>query len=869
MLTLKEKIKYFCLIVVISIVRKKHLKSCINYFIIAILSVGFYSCSTQKDKFLNRNYHKATSKFNGYFNGKESLKEAIAKLEKSYQEDYNNLLPTSILGDQKQAQKIYQQLNRTIDKAGLIIERHSMEIKGDEKNKWIDDSYFLIGKALFYKQEYTEALEMFAYINREYEGYIADLSILWSARAQIELENFNTAEQQILYLDREVKLKKSDYALFLEINANYHIQQKNWKEVITYLSKTIKYSRDKKKRVRLTYIIGQIYHQLEDYKSAYNAFDKVVRMNPEYAFLFNALLSRARAFEPKHYDSSKLINEINKMLKDDKNIDYKDQIYFALAEIALKEEQKDLAMDHLLDATANNSGNDQQQSIAHLTLAEIYFNDAAYLSAQVHYDTAITFLSENHPDFDAVSKKRESLNELVDLYNTITLNDSLYSLSELDEGELKTIIDEIIEEKKEEERLAKEALRASAGSRSNTNSRNQFNPLSAGGGKWYFYNPSAISFGYSEFITKWGERRLEDDWRRKNKKQIFLDEEEDEEEKDIYSQEYYMDLIPFTDSAKSATTDLIVECFYQLGLIYKEELKDFNEAVNTLETLIEAYPKNKYEALSYYQLYTLYKLLNDDSIAEEYVQKLKQEYPDCEYLKMIFDPEGYYSENKELVDSAFVYYEEIYAAFSNHKYEYVLAENRALEFKYESHPVAGQLSLLSALSNGHMFGEDTLKVKLDELINTYYSGEVVDEAREILQGLENKSVEPEETRFELDLNERHYYVLALEGGRTNINKTKITVSDFNRKFYNINEYKTQSLMLNIDYQLIIVKPFENGNTALKYLEAIKNTVALKELLGTSDYEHFIISSSNFKAFYKDKSLDKYVVYFEGMYLKQK
>ena len=849
--------------------RKKHLKFCVNYFIIAILCVVFYSCSTQKDKFLNRSYHKTTSKFNGYFNGKESLKEAISKLEKTHQEDYSNLLPTTILGDQKQAQKIYPQLNRTIDKAGLVIERHSMEIKGEEKNKWVDDSYFLIGKALFYKQEYSEAIEMFAFINREYEGYISALSILWSTRAQIELENFTTAEEQMLYLDREVRLKKADYALFLEINANYHAKQKNWEKVITYLSKAIKYSAEKKKRVRLTYIMGQIYHQLEDYKSAYNAFDRVVRMNPEYEFLFNALLSRARAFDPKHNDSSKLISEINKMLKDDKNNDYKDQIYFALAEIALKEEEKERAIDYLLNATANNTGNDQQQSIAHLTLAEIYFNDSEYLSAQVHYDTAITFLSENHPDFDDLSKKRESLNELVSLYNTIALNDSLYSLSELGEDELKTIIDAIIEEKKEEDRLAKEALRANAGPRSNTNTRNQFNPMSGGGGKWYFYNPSAISFGYSEFITKWGERRLEDDWRRKNKRQIILDEEEDGEEKDIYSQEYYMDLIPFTDSAKSATIDLIVESFYQLGLIYKEELKDFNEAVNAFETLIEAYPKNKYEPLSYYQLYTSYKLLNNDSSAKEYVQKLKQEYPDCEYLKMIIDPEGYYSENKESIDSAFVYYEEVYTAFSNHEYEYVLAKNAALDSLYEAHPIAEQLSLISALSHGHLFGEDTLKAKLDEIINTYYSGEVVDEAREILQGLESKNTEPEETRFELDLNEEHYYILALEGGRTNINKTKITVSDFNRKFYNIKEYKTQSLMLNIDYQLIIVKPFENGNSALKYLEAIKNAEELKELLGTSDYEHFIISSSNFKAFYKDKSLDKYVVYFEGMYLKQK
>ena len=73
-------------------------------------------------------------------------------------------------------------------------------------------------------------------------------------------------------------------------------------------------------------------------------------------------------------------------------------------------------------------------------------------------------------------------------------------------------------------------------------------------------------------------------------------------------------------------------------------------------------------------------------------------------------------------------------------------------------------------------------------------------------------------------------------------------------------------MLNIDYQLIIVKTFKNANKALSYLGGIKNNTELKELLGTSDYEHFIISSSNFKTFYKDKTLDKYVVYFEGMYL---
>ena len=77
-------------------------------------------------------------------------------------------------------------------------------------------------------------------------------------------------------------------------------------------------------------------------------------MNPEYELLFNALLSRARAFDPKYNDSSKLVAEINKMLKDDKNNDYKDQIYFALAEIALKEGLNNQAINHLLISTAKH-----------------------------------------------------------------------------------------------------------------------------------------------------------------------------------------------------------------------------------------------------------------------------------------------------------------------------------------------------------------------------------------------------------------------------------------------------------------------------------------------------------------------------------
>ena len=40
------------------------------------------------------------------------------------------------------------------------------------------------------------------------------------------------------------------------------------------------------------------------------------------------------------------------------------------------------------------------------------------------------------------------------------------------------------------------------------------------GGQWYFYNPATLSFGLSEFRKTWGKRKLEDDWRRSNKKSL-------------------------------------------------------------------------------------------------------------------------------------------------------------------------------------------------------------------------------------------------------------------------------------------------------------------------------------------------------------
>ncbi len=248
------------------------MKNLLTYLSVLLIAVSLYSCSTSKDRFLNRAYHRTAAHYNGYFNGVESLKEALLKLEKNHNEDYSSLLPTTVLGDAKQAQKIFPQLNRVIDKAANVVEFHSMDFRGVEKNKWIDDSYFLMGKALFYKQEYGKAIEMLSYISREYDGYISDIAVLWSTRAQIEMGNFTTAKKQLLFLESDARLKKKDQVLLAEVNANYHLKKQNWDTAIEYLNTALKYTKDKAQKARFTYIIAQLYQKLEDYDTAYEYF---------------------------------------------------------------------------------------------------------------------------------------------------------------------------------------------------------------------------------------------------------------------------------------------------------------------------------------------------------------------------------------------------------------------------------------------------------------------------------------------------------------------------------------------------------------------------------------------------------------------
>ena len=66
------------------------------------------------------------------------------------------------------------------------------------------------------------------------------------------------------------------------------------------------------------------------------------------------------------------------------------------------------------------------------------------------------------------------------------------------------------------------------------------------------------------------------------------------------------------------STAKIVDAYYNIAMIYKEQLNDQPKAVATFEELLKRFPENKYKLQCYYQLYRTYLAMGDPDKSNYY-----------------------------------------------------------------------------------------------------------------------------------------------------------------------------------------------------------------------------------------------------------
>nr|NQU93665.1 tetratricopeptide repeat protein [Bacteroidota bacterium] len=883
------------------------LKSVAYFVVLMMIFFAFESCSRKKNSFTRRVYHNLTAHYNAYWNGNESFKEGVAELEKNVKDNYTLILPVYKYGTEQDAQSIFPNMDRAMEKASKVIQSHSMYFKRKEYVRWIDDSYMLIGKAYFYKKEFSSARRTFEFITNRFakddSRYEAEL---WLARTYNQTEEFEKAVSMLDNLNSSLRSEKAPASLeknFTKVYANYFILQQDYEPAIKYLQRAIEINTKKKDKNRLRFILAQIYQELGDLQEAAKLYQLVIKKNPTYEMSFNAKINLAKTYDAKASNRSMIVKKLNKMLKDSKNEEYRDQIYFALAEIYLKDKDVKKAIEYLTLSVSTSVSNDYQKSLSALKLAEIHFDKQTYSLAQAYFDTTMQFLPLEYPNYDELKDKTETLTELITNLTIVQDQDSLQNLARMPEEERNKVIDAFIKKIAEEEaRLqAEEVERQRTLSMLEQTNRQQNRAIQQSGG-WYFYNPSSVSFGYTEFQKKWGRRKLEDLWRLSSKQIVadFGDEEEDLAasdslatdstlvvETDPKKRDFYLQDLPMTEEKLVESNALIEEAIYIMGFIYKDGLKDNEKSIETLELLIERFPATEHGLQVYYQLYKNWEEVPDDERALYYRNMIVRDFPDSDYARIIIDP------NYNLVlqaqrNAAKNFYEDTYSAYLNNQFYMVVNNyNEAVE-KYPESNLLSKFEMLKALSVGQIQNLDSLAVSLEYLIATYPDSEVKPLAEDILSRLRRdesgnlviseqptggdeiagKVVGEEEniiTPYLINLNTVHFFLFIVDGSKTNINALKIRLSDFNSKYYRTLSLKINSIIFKNELQMITVGNFENAENVMDYLRAVtENPYILAQLEGTS-YESMVISVDNYPILYREKDLEVYKSFFKSTY----
>jgi tetratricopeptide (TPR) repeat protein len=860
--------------------------------LLLILAASFlYSCSTQKDRWTNVKYHELTTHYNGYFNGNESYKAGVERLEANVDENFDEVLPIYITGDENNAKAIFGDMDRAIQKATKMIEKHSMRIKGEEKNRWIDENYMLIGKARFYRMEYISALDAFNFVYLKFPNdpsyYEAQL---WIARTHMAMGNYTSA---LLSLDNIAGERNTPEELRTEINAFYaqaYYDRGMYEDAIDFMFQSLAQAKDKEKRIRRTFILGQLYEKNGECHKAVPQYGEVVKLNPEYKYEFNAQIRRALCVSERGRNKNAIKDALIKMAEDDKNAEYLDQIYYALGEIAYNEEKTEEAIQYFKASSASSVGNMKQKAMTYMRLAEIFFENRKYVPAQAYYDSTMMVLPREHVDYVEISRLTKNLTELVTHLITIQTQDSLQALARMSESDRNKAIDKMINKIKEDEKRAEREAQRGFNQKMRIEQENRDRGGGGTGGGWYFYNPSTVSFGYSEFTRIWGDRKLEDNWRRRNKLVTSTDVNDAISETDTiwvgdsmmvvdkYDREYYLRFIPLTDSALAVSDSMIQNAYYQVGYIYKEKLNDLLKSADSFESLLKRYPDTPKKLRLYFNLYRVYTSLQFDKEASHYKSLILNEYPNSEYAQVILDPE-YFQKKEQEANKVEDYYRDTYTLFTQRKYSSVIKNAEYAIKAYPGHPLLSKFAFLRALSLGSK-GEEELIAALEELIANYNGTAEAEEARAMLRyykadvsestGESEDSVDDAllaeaEKLYQDGSGKQHFFVLIAPNGSVDFNTLNSFVSDFNRNFFETQNLNVRSLFLDQDNQMISVRTFKDDEIAKNYFTSLSSEPNVQNYLNVEGVHMFLISTENFTAFYQDKRVDVYKAYFNAHY----
>ncbi|MBP1630147.1 MAG: tol-pal system protein YbgF [Bacteroidetes bacterium] len=724
---------------------KRTLKILFTLVVISFL----VSCSTKKNKWYTRAYHSTVAHYNAYWNGNDAFKQGIKTVNEAQKDDFSRILPVFKVGLNDNVATIKPNMERAIEKSSKVIKKHSMFIDQKERNPEIKKAYLLIGKSSFYKKDYKTATATFKYIINSYkDNDVAYEAMIWLAFTYCKTKEYSLSEttlDQVRNKIQDGKAPKSLNKFLYSVYAETAIDQKKYGKALEYIQLAKKNSWSRSFNTRLMFIEAQFYQQANELERASKLYGKTSSRATSFDMQFASKLFQAMCYDPKKGNSKKIISKLDDMAQEKKNEIYKDQIFYALAEIYYKDKNVDKACLYWEKSVNASFNNDNQKISSSLRYADVNYDLLEkYEQAQMYYDTALSVMKRDYPNYDKIKSKQIVLTNLVTNIRIVNRWDSLMAMSNLSLAELDTKIVEWISQykKREEEKKKAEMLAKALSQRATTgNPYDQYQQQSS----WYFYNNNTVQAGKTEYIRIWGNRKLEDNWRLSDKQQSFdLSELEDSTSsedidsldtfgqpikkpvittQDPLSKDFYTKDIPRTQGQKDTANFEISKALLTIGYIYYQGLSNNGKAISTFLELQKRFPTYQTTLPSSYHLYRIYDKIGQTPNANYYKNKVLKEYPESEFAMMISNPD-YWQELAKSNTKSERLYKNVYDTYSNNDYQSAIQLAKDAIDSLNFGPYIPRLLYIEALSKGKLHGIDSLMNYLNMIVFNYPSSEI-------------------------------------------------------------------------------------------------------------------------------------------------
>ena len=760
----------------------------LKYTSIITLLVFVIACSTKRNTFLSRNSHALSSKYNILYNGGLALDKGVEDLKLQYQDNFWTRLPIERMQIKEQAvmpgekAEVNPNFERAETKATKAIQKHSMNIGGNEKNPQMDEAHLMLGKSRYYDQRFVPALEAFNYILYKYPNSdrIYEAKI-WREKTNMRMDNDALAVTNLNNLLKEIKFKDQ---IFADANAALSQAYLNLEEKDSAVAK-LKLARDftksNEEKARYYFILAQLYDEFGQKDSAFASYQSVIDMNRQAArqYVIHAHRGQAAQFDYASGDTLAFVEKYQKMLKDRENRPYLDALNHQMALFYDKQKNYPQAKKYYNLSLKSKSQDQYMIASNYRNLADIFFDNARYVTAGKYYDSTLVQLEPRSREFKAILKKRENLNDVIKYEAIATRNDSIIAVYAMSETDKIAYYNAYIEKlKKEEERL--KLLREKTGQTDSSNTgiegvidgndtaaNPKFGPDgktaiknsemamasksaaarpptdnsapspknsgSAGESNFYFYNSATVAFGKNEFRKNWGDRALKTNWRVSAAKGAnnINDEEvaggdladegnvKDAKSEEMYTADYYIKQLPTNQKEIDSIGKERNFAYYQLGVIYKEKFKEYQLAATKLEKLLANNPEERLVLPAMYNLYKIYEII-DKNKAMAMKDKIIAQYPDSRYAQILKNPDA---SAIAAGDSPQIAYQKLFNLFNAGDYRKVLAETEVAIDQFTGEELVPKFEMLKANVTGKLKGLEEYKKALNYVSLSYPNSE--------------------------------------------------------------------------------------------------------------------------------------------------